>query len=102
MTRSDLINSLGVGSRLSSEAIAAARSLDHKLGYKQDIQSESDSDDSSSESEGEEDENAVVDIPCGDQDVGSFYAAILALAKKVEIGTKVCASYIFAMMIVST
>lgn len=97
MTRSDLINSLGVGSRLSSEAIAAARSLDHKLGYKQDIQSESDSDDSSSESEGEEDEDAVVDIPCGDQDVGSFYAAILALAKKVEIGTKVCASYIFVM-----
>ena len=102
MTRSDLINSLGVGSRLSSEAIAAARILDHKLGYKQDIQSVSDSDDSSSESEEEEDENAVVDIPCSNQDVGSFYAAILALAKKVEIGTKVCHYILFICMIVST
>jgi hypothetical protein len=117
MTRSDLINSLGVGSRLSPEALAAVRNIDsaisggkgHRDGINEDdgneddnTSDESESDDDS-ESESDDDESESVDddyntkktvIPCKAADVGGFYSAFCSLGTSVEIGTKV--SYIIS------
>ena len=66
MTRSDLINSLGVGSRLSSEFVTAARYLDTNSGenrnnkgdllniHEEEGDEESDDDDDDSESDSDE------------------------------------------------
>ena len=105
MTRSDLINSLGVGSRLSDKAIVAARRLNNTT----TTSTENDDDDSSSLSCGKEDDESYDDdtdidsddescvqsaknkiiIPCKAKDVGGFYSAFCALGTTVEIGTKV-------------
>ena len=105
MTRSDLINSLGVGGRLSRRALGAARRLesDSSGGGGDTNEEEESSDDSDDESttcledlvekdkESEESES-VVSCPCSAEDIGGFYSALCALAVGVEIGTKVCGS----------
>jgi len=118
MTRSDLINSLGVGSRLSSHALHTARTIEKQMhGHNEDENgSSSDNDDGSSFSgdisvsstsseesqEGPANDIAEMDInhgnnneksntiqvPCQAKDIGSFYSALCAIGEEVEIGTK--------------
>jgi hypothetical protein len=114
MTRADLINSLGIGSRLSSRAIACAK----KLGTN-DVNDENSSDDdsdtqvsdsSSDESDlphqdiAEMDVNdnvasnesvELINVTCLSEDIGGFYSALVALGHEVAIGTKVSQANLF-------
>jgi len=117
MTRSDLINSLGVGSRLSSHALHTARAVEkHIHGQNEDKTGINDNGDDSSLSgndsvsstsseesqdgpandiaemdinhEKNNEKSNIIKIPCRAKDVGSFYSALCALGLEVEIGTK--------------
>jgi hypothetical protein len=106
MTRADLINSLGIGSRLSPQAILYAKKLDTNDGNDessadddsdtqtsdslsdlphQDIAEMGVNDDDIASKESEE----VVHVPCLAEDIGGFYSALVALGHEIEIGTKV-------------
>jgi hypothetical protein len=103
MTRADLINALGVGSKLSPSALSAARSLEKYTRKNDDDDDDNDDDndedgDSTSSEEGNSDDDDDEDIeeggllkiiPCTKQDIGGFYSAFCSLGTKVEIGTKV-------------
>jgi hypothetical protein len=113
MTRSDLINSLAVGSRLSHDALKAARYIQKngKVGQFPNINTNNDSniDDESSWSGSEDDNDSAgsitsengsgcnekpkVIIPCTGENIGGFYSAFCSLGKNIEVGTKVCQPY---------
>lgn len=109
MTRADLINSLGVGSRLSSRARICARRLE-KAGDNDDSSADDDSDTQASDSSSDEsdlphqdiaemdvndkdiaslDTDDRIEVPCLAEDIGGFYSALVALGHQIEIGTKV-------------
>ena len=116
MTRSDLINSLGVCSRLSHNALTVARFLEKKnlngVGNGEEEEEKEDDDDNEEEveseeedesstssndeeeeeeeeEEAEEEEEVEVFIPCKSKDIGGFYSAFCSLGSRIEIGTKV-------------
>ena len=107
MTRSDLINSLGVGSRLSHDALLVARFLagrnivggddddndgndDGGVEEKEDDATASTDDDE----DDDDDDDEEIAIPCKSKDIGSFYSAFCSLGSKIEIGTKVCIFFV--------
>lgn len=109
MTRSDLINSLAVGSRLSHDALKAARYIQKKGQFPNiNTKNDNDIDDESSWSGSDDDSDSTesitsangsvskkehkVIIPCTGENIGGFYSALCSLGKKIEIGTKVCVS----------
>jgi hypothetical protein len=104
MTRSDLINSLGAGGRLSRRALLAARMLGSEKAIVEDDDSysdDTDSDDDDTTSTCSNEDNGIhldgdetmkeqkLSCPCSVDDIGGFYSALCALAVGVEIGTKV-------------
>ena len=106
MTRSDLINSLGVGSRISHNALVAARHLENNKLMKNFDNVSDENVVSVSKGKQDDDEYERGDIsingcsddkiivPCKGNDIGGFYSAFCTLATSVEIATKV--SYMFA------
>lgn len=104
MTRADLINSLGIGSKLSAPAILSARNLDVKDDLDDDIDDDSNSSSTSDSSthnsdsfENDIDEKSIsksvlhstIDVHAMAEDIGGFFSAFVALGTWVEIGTKV-------------
>jgi hypothetical protein len=96
MTRADLINALGVGSKLSPSALIVARSLEESTRRKNDDDDDDEDGDSTSSEEGnsdDDDDDDDVDIgggvltniiPYTKQGIGGFYSTFCSLGTKVK------------------